>query len=146
MTQDYPLFITEDVITEIGRWYAVYPYYTREITYIDKPYAGKNSIHSNLNLNISPAHLESLKIHYICANTYILESGLPIQRTHLKSAHRVMIIDCTVYSQIIRTAHAQFVARHHRKKSEKRIALTLALLNKNIDIYFAMSIARQYLP
>ena len=139
MSHNSPLFVTKDVPTEIGRWYAVYP-----TSKNFQPLIGKNAVANYAG--ISPTHVAHLRKNAICINT-MNSSGMIVQQINLKDTRsRVQIVDCAVYSQAIRTAHAQFVARHHLDKCNKRNALTIALLNRNIDIYFAMSIARQYIP
>ena len=149
MSQEHPLFITKSANTEIGRWYAVYPHNTDCKKYSRRAFVGKNSVETNSSTNYS----NQMKRDYICINTFIDETGRPVRYRNIKPNENnkykkkdAIIIDCAIYSLAIKNAYAKFVAQHHRKKSEKRAAFTLALLNRDIDIYFAMSIARQYLP
>lgn len=136
MSHIRPLFVTEDVFTAIGRPYAIYP-----LDKSQRPLVGMNK--RVVGSDISSEHSLHLSVNAVCIESVATDSGNLVHYMCMKFAkERWRILDCAVYSSLIREAHAKFTRRHN---CAKRIEFTRVLLNRGIDIYLAMSIAREYI-
>lgn len=134
-----PLFLTGETPTVIGKYYAIYP--NEEWYNMNRYGAGKNTVYRDLPC--SPEYTDILTHSAVCFETRNNAGNPGYMVMRNTSAHRRLwrILDCAVYCRAIKDGYAARVA----KRREIRKALILVLLRKNMDMYSAIMISREYL-